>query len=99
MRLLRHRRLALALGISVGALALAATALGANPDGLQWRYGPLHNAVNAAETTITTSNVSSLGLAWSATVTDNPRGRTDAGGVVRSPAVLGNAVYATSGDG
>jgi serine/threonine-protein kinase len=93
-----RRALLVVVAIAVTlALAAAAALASGTPDWPQWRQGPAHNAVNTAETTISTANAGSLSLAWSAQLSDYPG--ADAGGIERPPAVLAGAVYAASGDG
>jgi outer membrane protein assembly factor BamB len=76
-------------GSAIGTATLVATA--ASGDWPQFHNGPAHAGYNAAETTLSPSNVADLGVAWT--------GAGTGGAIYSSPTVSHGAVYVGSGDG
>src|SRR5262249_49182428 len=60
------RRTLLSLLVTTAILGLPASARAAGPDWTQWQGDPAHTGWNAAEATISSANVSTLHLLWSA---------------------------------
>jgi len=95
------------LGITPAALLLSGLLLiavvpvvaAASGDWTQYHDGPTHQGYNSAETTLAPSTVSSLGVAWTATVA-GPYVQGELGvGLYSSAAIANGVVYVGSTDG